>query len=240
MVSLTVLGAVVLAGLLFGIISSIIGSHWLNLAIFLFTFAGFAIFTYMSFAQGRDLAAAIGDRRIDWASANPEIQRQNLNIEVAELSKILEIESGQISDLQSAYIVAENLALRQIQQEENVPLTRHVSLSSVPFDGALVKNDTLVCIEVSFLVAPDVRQEKIDAMLSKIKLVKTAFENLRIEMKVRLMLVLVTQLTPEDDAHLRSVLNTKRFSSTPVDIDIRLLDFEALQRIYVTDGNSQS
>jgi hypothetical protein len=49
------------------------------------------------------------------------------------------------------------------------------------------------------------------------------------------MLILVTQLTPADEQTLRSVLKTKRFSETPVDIDIRLLDFETLQRIYVTE-----
>ena len=54
-------------------------------------------------------------------------------------------------------------------------------------------------------------------------------------LEARLMLVIVTQLTPEDEDALRSVLKTKRFSETPVDIDVRLLDFEALQRIYVTD-----
>jgi hypothetical protein len=48
-------------------------------------------------------------------------------------------------------------------------------------------------------------------------------------------MVLVTQLTPEDEDVLKSVLNSKRFADTPVDIDIRLLDFESLQRIYVTD-----
>jgi hypothetical protein len=48
-------------------------------------------------------------------------------------------------------------------------------------------------------------------------------------------MVLVTQLTRQDEEHLRSVLDTRRFSTTPVDIDIRLLDFEVLQKIYVTD-----
>lgn len=165
----------------------------------------------------------------------PEIQRQNLNIEVLELSKILKVEPSQISDLQSAYIVAEDLALRQIQQEENVPLIRHVMLGKAPFEAVLIKNDVINCIEVAFLVAPDMRQERVDAMMRKIALVKKTFGEMRIRMKVRLMLVLVTQLTPEGEDQLRSMLNSKRFAETPVDIDIRLLDFESLQRIYVTD-----
>ena len=56
-----------------------------------------------------------------------------------------------------------------------------------------------------------------------------------VAMNARLMVVLVTQLNFEDEDGLRKSLDTKRFPGTPVDVDIRLLDFEALQRIYVTD-----
>ena len=182
----------------------------------------------------RSIARAEG-QAIDWSTAGPDIQRQNLNIEVFELSKILEVGSEQISDLQSAYIVAEDLALRQIQQDENVPLMRHVTLAGVPFDAVLVKNDVISCIDVTFLVVPDLRQEKIDAMLRKISLVKKTFGEMGIRQKVSLMMVLVTQLTPEDGENLRTVLGTQRFEDTPVNIDIRLLDFESLQKVYVTE-----
>jgi hypothetical protein len=49
------------------------------------------------------------------------------------------------------------------------------------------------------------------------------------------MLVLVTQLTVEEEERLRGMLVTRRFSDTPVDIDIRLLDFEMLQKVYVSE-----
>lgn len=204
-------------------------------AILLVSLLVVAVFAIKNILQSRKLLAVSDQKRIDWETALPEIQRQNLNIEVFELSKILEVESGQISDLQSAYIVAEDLALRQIQQEENVPLMRHVTLGTAPFDAVLVKDDVISCIEVAFLVAPDMRQEKVEAIMLKIALVKKTFAEMGIRMKIRLMLVLVTQLTPEDEDQLRSVLSSKRFAETPVDIDIRLLDFESLQRIYVTD-----
>jgi hypothetical protein len=48
------------------------------------------------------------------------------------------------------------------------------------------------------------------------------------------LLVLVTQLDEEGEAKLRSKLVSK-FSSTPVDVDIRLLDFQTLQKIYAED-----
>lgn len=230
-----VLSLVGLVCLAIGIVLAFIAANWPLFALILVSLVVVAVFSAKNIVQSRKISAASDQRRIDWETALPEIQRQNLNLEVFELSKILEVESGQISDLQSAYIVAEDLALRQIQQEENVPLMRHVILGKAPFDAVLVKNDVISCIDVAFLVAPDVRQEKVEAMLRKIALVKRTFGETNIRMRLRLMMVLVTQLTPEDEDQLRSVLNSKRFAETPVDIDIRLLDFESLQRIYVTD-----
>ena len=230
-----VLSTIAVVCLSVGLVLAVAAKNWLFVGLLFVSLAVVAAFAVKTFLQARKLSAATDQNRIDWETAQPEIQRQNLNIEVFVLSKILEVESGQISDLQSAYIVAEDLALRQIQQEENVPLMRHVTLGKAPFDAVSVKGDVINCIDVAFLVAPDLRQEKVDAMIRKIALVKRTFGELEIRMKVRLMLVLVTQLTPEDEDTLRSVLSSKRFAETPVDIDIRLLDFESLQRIYVTD-----
>jgi hypothetical protein len=56
---------------------------------------------------------------------------------------------------------------------------------------------------------------------------------MNIGLEVRLMVIIVTQMPAGDVSKLRETLSTKRFSSTPVDIDIRLMDFEGLQRAYV-------
>lgn len=229
------LGAMVLFCLIGGFAYSVSIAHWPIAAIFAVGIVGLIATTWFSIDQYRRLAASRDQIRIDWEAALPEVQRESLNIEVHELSKILDVDAEQVSDLQSAYIVAEDLALRQIQQEENVPLLRHVNIGDVPFDAVFVKNDIVVCCEVSFLVIPDLRQEKIDAMMLKVKRAKERVDSAKVGLRVRMMLILITQLSKEDDDRLRSVLNTRRFSSTPVDIDIRLLDFEALQRIYVTD-----
>ncbi|MEO8574199.1 MAG: hypothetical protein ABI481_09545 [Pyrinomonadaceae bacterium] len=224
-------GACLAAGLIMGIFLR----AWPFVALFAIALAGLGIYSILSLRTIRRLAAAGDESRIDWESALPEIQRESLNIEVVELSRILEVSTEQISDLQSAYMVAEDLALRQIQQEEQVPLLRHVSLGDAPFDAVLVKQEMIICAEVSFLVGPELRQERIDSMMRKMGRVKTIIEQMNVAMQVRLMVVLVTQLNFEDEEILRKSLNTKRFSGTPVDVDIRLLDFEALQRIYVTD-----
>ena len=180
--------------------------------------------------------AAVDDRKfIRWDAAMPEIQRQNVNIEVRELSRLLGVGDDNLADLLSAYIVAEDLALRQIQQEENLPLMRHVSIGGTPFDAILVEHDLITCIEVAFLVVPDVRQEKIESMLKKISMAKKNLAELKSRLRLRLMLVLVTQLTADEEKRLRGMLVTRRFTDTPVDIDIRLLDFEMLQQVYVSE-----
>ena len=230
-----ILGGIAMLFLATGLFMAAADGAIVYIAIFGVTIAAAVTLGYFSFRRTRDIAAANAQKRVGWSTADPEVQRQNLNVEVFELSKLLEVETDQMSDLQSAYIVAEDLALRQIQQEENAPLMRHVSVGGVPFDAVLIKGSTIVCIEVSFLVAPDIRQEKVDAIMRKVASMNTAVERMQLGMKVRLMMALVTQLTTEDESHLRSVLNKRRFSETPVDIDIRMLDFEALQRMYVTE-----
>ena len=85
-------------------------------------------------------------------------------------------------------------------------------------------------------MSPEVRQEKIDVDAEEDRPgVKGNLERTGSSTKTRLMMVLMTQLIAEDNEKLRKILNTSRFTDTPVDIDIRLLDFEALQKIYVTD-----
>lgn len=204
-------------------------------ALFLTALMVFAILVLLEVAKNRRLAA-IDDRKfIRWDAADTEIQRQNINVEVRELARVLNVGDDQLGDLLSAYIVAEDLALRQIQQEENLPLMRHVQIGNSSFDAILVDQDLITCIEVSFLVAPDVRQERIEAMLKKIIQAKKDLIEMKSRLHLRLMLVLVTQLTADEDEHLRGLLVGRRFSETPVDIDIRLLDFELLQKVYVSE-----
>lgn len=229
------MGIAVAVVLLTGAVVAAVNGNWLLAAIFAVSILGLAIYSTASGIKIGRLSSSLNHGSIEWSAAMPDMQRQNLNIEVRELSKILHVDAAHISDLQSAYIVAEDLALRQIQHEEIVPLLRHVSVGSVPFDAVFLKNSLLVCCEVSFLVAPELRQDRIEAMMRKIAQAKQEIEKNGSEITVRLMIVLVTQLVPDDDALLRSMLNKQKFAETPVDIDIRLLDFEALQRMYVTD-----
>jgi hypothetical protein len=118
-----------------------------------------------------------------------------------------------------------------VQQEAKQPITRHLSIGNTEFNAILLKQDVITCIEVTFLVTSDVSQAKINAMLKKIELAKKTFSQNGKRAKVKLLLVLVTQLDQAEETKLRSSL-VKKFASTPVDVDIRLLDFDGLQKIY--------
>lgn len=227
------IGGFILLCLIAGLILSAGVQAWSMFLLFLLSVVGLAAFGYFNFVQS--LRSMTAFQRIDWNPALPEIQKQNLNVEVEEIAKTLQLDPWQTTELLSAYIVAEDLALRQIQQEQNAPLMRHVSIGKASFDAVITKGDLITCIEVAFLVAPQIRQEKITAMLKKAASLRRFIEAERHDLKIHLLIVLVTQLTPNDENHLRSKLGKDRFSDTAVDIDIRLLDFEALQRAYVTD-----
>jgi hypothetical protein len=214
-------------------IAAIVSRNWLVASI-----AGVALLAVFALvaASSRRQRLASGQNAaswIAWEPAEPDLQRQTLNVAVNEISRILKVQPEAVGELQTAFIVGEDLALRQIQQEENVPVMRHINVGGVPFDAAFTKDTVLVCCEVCFLVSSELGQDRVAAMMRKIGAVKRSIAEMNIGLEVRLMVVLVTQMAAADVAKLRETLSTKRFSSTPVDIDIRLMDFEELQRVYV-------
>ncbi|MDQ3181790.1 MAG: hypothetical protein M3Q33_14905 [Acidobacteriota bacterium] len=206
------------------------------LTVFLILFAVFSVVASVWLILRELRRAAVGrdNRDFNWEVSSPAKQQSKLNSEVSEIAAILKLPDEQLSDLLSAYIVAEDLALRQVQQEAKQPIARHLSIGNTEFNAILLKQDIITCIEVIFLVTPDVSQAKINEMLKKIELVKKTFSQNKREAKIRLLLVLVTQLDQAEEARLRSSL-VKKFAATPVDVDIRLLDFEGLQKIYAMD-----
>ncbi|MGD9590428.1 MAG: hypothetical protein AB7Q37_15455 [Pyrinomonadaceae bacterium] len=222
-------------GLLLLLILSLAAGSWLMAGVSALALAASLSVAGRLIADRGRSSAALSEKGVRWAAALPDVQKEGLNVEVSQLAMILNVGPDQINDLQSTYVVAEDLALREIQNQESVPLMRHVTIGGIPFNAVLIRKNIVSCIDVSFILAPDIRQDKVDAMLRKIAVVKRGFQQQGVSAKLSLMLVLITQLSADDDALLRQRLNKQLFEDTPVDVDIRLLDFETLQRIYVTD-----
>ncbi|HMU33407.1 MAG TPA: hypothetical protein PKC89_06055 [Pyrinomonadaceae bacterium] len=230
-----VVGAILAVTLAVGIVLSINAGSWLIALLFAASLGVFGLIALLHIASQRRFAAVDDRRFVHWDTAATEIQRQSVNVEVRELARLLEVDDDQLTDLLSAFIVAEDLALRQVQQEEKLPLMRHVSIGGASFDGILVDQDLVTCIEVAFLVRPDLRPERTAAIMKKITTAKHGLHMLKSRLRLRLMIVLVTQLTESEQMTLRNVLKAQRFNETPVDVDIRMLDFELLQKLYVSE-----
>ncbi|CAN5593345.1 hypothetical protein BH24ACI2_BH24ACI2_04110 [soil metagenome] len=207
--------------------------RWILISfLILFSLFGLIFSVWLILRQAHQNAVSIAGKKTDWKIMPHENQRAKLNKEVREIASILETPEEQFSDLVSAYIVAVDLALRQIQEEANMPLMRYVRIGNAEFDAVLIKQDFAICIELVFLVTPVVPQEKINLLLNKTLVAQKTFKQINFEAKTKLLLVLVTQLDRTQEKELRSNL-IKKFSSTPVDVDIRLMDFESLQKIYM-------
>ena len=207
----------------------------LIISLILLAFFGLSISIWMILRASRRVVVGRTNKNIDWQVDSPENQKGKLNAEVRELAAILEISDEQLTDLLSAYVVAEDLALRKIQQDERKPLFRHVRVKNIGFDAVLLSGETLNFIEVTFLVAPDLPQKKINSIAGKIATAKEFFGENYPDSKLKFSLVLVTQLDEKADAKLRSTLTKERFSAIPIDIDINFYDFEELQKVYAVD-----
>jgi hypothetical protein len=209
--------------------------RWLLIAcLIIFPIVSLIFCTWLILANSRKYLVGKNDDEMVWQTMLPEAQQRKLNVEINELATILQIPSQQIGDLRSAYIVAEDLAFRQIEQDLKRPIVRHIAVEGAEFDGILVNRDVVTLIDTMFMVSAEISQDKIRNLLKKVEFAGKKISDARKGSKPRLLLAIVTQLDPESEAKLRSSLIGK-FTSTPVDVDIRLLDFENLQKIFVAD-----
>ncbi len=200
----------------------------------LFPFFSIATITWLILRHSKKLIVSRNDSVHEWETTSPEKQKRKLNVEVRELAESLDLSADQLTDLRSAYIVAEDLALRKVQDETGVPMMRKIEIGVSDFDAIWIDNDLITVVEVTFVVAPVINQKKIDKFLRKASAAKSDLEKSRQGTRVRLLLVIVTQLDENADEILRSNVK-KSFKSTPVDVDIRFLDFLNLQQIYAED-----
>ncbi len=205
------------------------------LSIFLILLAvlGIVLSTTLMLRKTRNSAIEKGNKAVDWTISLPTHQKTKLNREVGEIAAIMDIPADQYSDLLLAYIVAEDLALRQIQQEAAQPLIRQAKIGETEFDAILLTNNLITCVEVTFLVAPDLSAGKIELIREKIISAKSVVEKQFPNSNLKLLVVIVTQLDAMGEAKLRSILTKDRFDSIPVNyFEIAFYSFEELQKIY--------
>lgn len=205
----------------------------LPVLLILLSIFGIIISTVLISKKTRNSAIERENKAIDWTISLPQQQKTKLNREVGEIAAIMDIPAEQYSDLVLAYIVAEDLALRQVQQEAAQPLIRHAKIGETEFDAILLKENLITCIEVTFVVAPDISEAKIDLIREKMNAARQTVDEQFPNSNLKLELVVVTQLDAMDEAKLRSALTKKRFKSVAYNyLTIDFYSFEELQKIF--------
>lgn len=167
-----------------------------------------------------------------WELLSPEEQKSKFDEKIKTLASETEISVESLGDLRTAYLVAEDLGLRQIESERKTSVARRIRVAETNFDGAFFSRNAFNFVEVLFLTEPHFTAQKAQDYLKKTETVKRKLARLNLNAKIKLLLVLVTRMEENEKAKLRSILADK-FNETPVDIDIRLLDFETLQGNFI-------
>lgn len=186
--------------------------------------------------RSRQLEVEKGNKDSEWAISQPEKQRGKLNSEVWDIAEIMNIPDEQYSDLLLTYIVAEDLALRHVQQEAEQPLIRHARIGETEFDAILLSQNLITCVEVTFLVSPDLSDDKLERLREKMTAAQTVVGKKYPGSSLKLLLFIVFQLDAMGEAKLRSALTKDRFAEIPINyFEIELRSFEELQKLYTMD-----
>lgn len=205
--------------------------RWLlTVFLILFPIAGLGSSVWLILRHYKKLALVANEDDFSWTTMTPEQQRRKLNLEVARIKQ----ESSEDANFHQLYVSLEDLALRQVEAENQMPLLRHIVLEGVPFDGVTVKDGRVFCVEVTFMVVPDLPQERVDALLDKVEYAARRIRQKVPAMRVRLLLALVTKLNQQAENRLRSAL-AEKFALTPVDVDVRFLRHDLLQKTFIAE-----
>src|SRR5438045_9658466 len=97
-------GILLFAFLAAGLGTSIRFQDWMASGLFFGSLVAFVFAAFINASRNRRLAAAEDRRYISWDSASPELQRQNVIVEVRELARLLGAGGDQLTDLLSAYV----------------------------------------------------------------------------------------------------------------------------------------
>ncbi len=165
----------------------------------------------------------------------PEQQKRKLNLAVSAIMHALSLPETNRPDVRSAYVIAEDLALRQIEIIYSLTLLRHRVLEGVPLDAVAIKDKTLFCVEVEFLTAPEFPPERLAAIFDKIDYANQRVRLLNPDSKIMLVLILITQLSSSDEEIFHKKLEKQIRAHAPVEVDAPIFNFEQLQHTFLNE-----
>lgn len=168
-----------------------------------------------------------------WQLMSLDEQKRKFREKIQRISANVNLTEAQIKDLQIDYLAAEDLALRQIEQERKIPLSRRAKVAGEEFDAIFISRNALTLIEIVLLTEPNFQPTEFFGILKKIAPVKRKSVRFGFDAKIKILLIIVKHYESDDDDELRSSL-IDIFASTPVNADIRFFDFEALRKNFTT------
>ena len=160
-------------------------------------------------------------------------QKRKLNTEVAAIMRDLDLDANQRDEIYLAYVVAQDLALRQAETELQTAFARHRALDGTMFDAVSIKDKLLLCAEVLFLTEPDLPAAKLAQVLEKSAAVKNIVPPETAQIK--LLLLLVTQFDTGEIKNFYENLRRELRSNAPVDVTVKIFDFAELQNTFLNE-----
>lgn len=187
------------------------------------------------FSNKKSVVGAL-DAAFSWSIVAPEQQKQQLNAAVSAILTALNLPETEREQARLAYVVAADLALRQIEIEYNLPFFRQRMIEGVPFDAVALRDKKVLCAEILFLPAPEIPAERLEIIFKKADYVNQRIGSLRAGSSARLLLVIVTQSWRDETVKFNQTLRKLLHSHAPVETDARFFDFDNLQRNFLSES----
>jgi hypothetical protein len=224
--------------------------------IVIFPFAVLAVFSWLVSMHHKKLYAP-SDFKSDDAflqALSPEGQRQRLEKEVADLtpsttkslddkeaSKVaIGAEGRSVNRIRADVVLAEDLALRQLEAEFGAPIRRQVALKKdgerAELDGLLYHDGKLIAIDVKFISAATIRKN-IQMRLSEISFLATKIAALGSASNTKLLVAIVSRDLDPDSSDLIKKEFDRVLKGAAILTELRFFDFGELQKRYgITSG----
>ena len=139
-----------------------------------------------------------------------------------------------LQEMCTTYLMAGDLALRQLGLEHPEGLRRHVAVADTPFDGAVTEGERLFAVEVKLLPTGDLRHEILQSVLERAEQTARRLARTAPQRKFALLLLLVVDATAAEREYLRENM-VGRLSAATIDVDLVIYDYNELHRTFARE-----
>lgn len=174
-------------------------------------------------------------------SALPEEQLQRLEKEVAELAplpvnvleeKLLVKEYKSLSHIRADVVLAEDLALRQLEAEFGVQFHRQMSIShgdkTIRIDGMAIDKEKKIMADIRFVREASIRNN-VRNILAEIAYLASRLAALELREEVSLVFAVVSKDLKEESKQLINSYFNQMVKGISIPLEIRFFDFSELQ-----------